>query len=298
MPSLSYSVIDAFTREPFQGNPAAVVEGGDELSDDQVQRIAREFNLSETVFLLRPTGAGLKPAVRLRWFTPACEVSFCGHATLAAIHTFCERASELPTEVGVECAAGNLTMNVDSSSSAGRCYWLSMPDPQLHPAAVPIDKLLAALCVPRTSKQIGQTFETRDHDVIVFLDNGRDLRALAPDMSALDQLSRQHNIRGVSVASTDTTDPDVTCISRFFAPAAGIAEDPVTGSVHGPLAALLIREQRALAATPNHWSFVCRQVPANGRVGTVHVRAESHAGDLSIEIGGSCVTVMGGQLSF
>ena len=123
------------------------------------------------------------------------------------------------------------------------------------------------------------------------------MRSLAPDFAALDRFSRQNDIRGVLVTSTDTGEDGVACISRFFAPAAGIPEDPVTGSVHGPLAELLIRCSRVPATRPNQWSFLCRQVPANGRVGDVHIRAESQAGELAIEVGGGCVTVVTGKLS-
>jgi PhzF family phenazine biosynthesis protein len=102
--------VDAFTDEPFHGNPAAVVLSGDQLSDVAMQRIAREFNLSETVFVLRPVAQHAGPAIRLRWFTPSVEVSFCGHATWAAMHAYCRReqgvatrGEELAIEIGGEC---------------------------------------------------------------------------------------------------------------------------------------------------------------------------------------------------
>ena len=90
MKTLEYSVVDAFTSQPFQGNPAAVVLGGDALTDAAMQRIAAEFNLSETVFVLPRSDGDAGRGVRLRWFTPQCEVSFCGHATLAAVHAWCD----------------------------------------------------------------------------------------------------------------------------------------------------------------------------------------------------------------
>src|SRR5262245_46277922 len=127
---LAYRIVDAFAAEPFNGNPAAVVFGGDELSDLCKQQIAAEFNLSETVFLLRPTESSDRPMVRLRWFTPLCEVSFCGHATLAAVHAYCEKAIET-TEIGIECAAGQLVVKIESGPSRLRRFWLSMPRPDL-----------------------------------------------------------------------------------------------------------------------------------------------------------------------
>jgi PhzF family phenazine biosynthesis protein len=291
---LAYSVVDAFTSEPFAGNPAAVVFGGQELPDAALQRIAAEFNLSETVFLLPAQGSG-SPAVRLRWFTPRTEVSFCGHATLAAVHALAETAGEPVAQVAVECAAGNLVVRVDDTPAAGRRYWLTMPPPELTESAVPADALLHALRMPRLADEIGPIFQTRDHDLLLLLANGGHVRSLVPDMAALERLSRSHGVRGICVASTDSGDPSVACISRFFAPAAGIPEDPVTGSVHGPLAAMLIGGRLVAPAQPNRWRFRCLQVPGNGRAGEVHVRAESRGAELAIEVGGCCATVMKGQ---
>jgi PhzF family phenazine biosynthesis protein len=296
MPALDYCVVDAFTITPFQGNPAAVVFGADGLTDSVRQQIAREFNLSETVFVLQPTARSELPAVRLRWFTPQCEVSFCGHATLAAIHAFGDRVGGAIDKVAVECAAGNLVVKLDSAA-AGRRYWLSMPRPGLELSELPAPAVFEALRLPSDARLTQPIYRTRDRDVIVFVARGQHLSTLDPNMAALDRLSREHSIRGVSVACLETGDPDVACISRFFAPAAGIPEDPVTGSVHGPLAALLVRESHVPAIAPNRWSFRCRQFAGNGRSGDVYVRAESRADELAIEIGGSCVTVMQGRLS-
>jgi PhzF family phenazine biosynthesis protein len=226
-----------------------------------------------------------------------CEVSFCGHATLAAVHALSERSGQKISELGVECAAGNLRVKVETFRDGGRSYWLSMPNANVQPVELLTNELIGALRMLPDAHPEVPIFRTLEHDLILFVACGEHVRSLSPDFAALDRLSRQEDIRGVLVASTDTGDDGVACISRFFAPAAGISEDPVTGSVHGPLAALLIRRAHVRETRPNHWSFLCRQVPANGRVGEVHVRAESQAGELTIEVGGSCVTVMSGQLS-
>jgi PhzF family phenazine biosynthesis protein len=296
MPSLDYRVVDAFSAIPFQGNPAAVVLGGDELTDGQMQQLAAEFNLSETVFVLRPSSPGPATGVRLRWFTPLCEEAFCGHATLAAIHTVCER-SQAEADIAVECAAGNLRVRVEPTGPAGQRYWLSMPAPGLAESQLPHERLLAILGVSGDPDSVGPIFRTRDRDVIVLLNSGRQLRSLAPDMVALARFQHEHAVRGACVATTDTGRSDIACISRFFAPGDGVAEDPVTGSVHGPLAALLIRTGRVAPVASGRWAFDCQQVPGNGRLGVVYIRAESRGEDPSIEIGGSCVTVMSGRLS-
>ncbi len=296
MPSLNFRIVDAFTATPFQGNPAAVVLGGDELSDGQMQRLAAEFNLSETVFILKASSDRM-PAVKLRWFTPVCEEGFCGHATLAAIHAIVEQTKLVPTEIAVECVAGNLRVCVDPMASAGKRYWLSMPEPGLADSQIPHDRLREILGVASSSDLAGPIMMTRDRDIIVLLHVGRQVRSLAPDMSALARFQHEQNVRGACIASTDTGRPVIACISRFFAPGDGVAEDPVTGSVHGPLAALLITTGRVAPIQPSRWTFDCQQVPGNGRLGTVHIRAESRSGKLAIEIGGSCVTVMSGTLT-
>lgn len=305
---LDYRIVDAFASRPFQGNPAAVVLEADALTDSQMQQVASEFNLSETVYVLRPAGPHTGTTVRLRWFTPQCEVSFCGHASLAAIHAYCERQAEGDSpavsqrpvqarEIGVQCAAGYLTVMIGSTPDDARCYWLSMPRPDVRPIDFSADPLLDALGLPRDMKCQVSPHQTRDQDVITLLTDGEQVRTLSPDMIKLERLSRQREIRGICVASTDTGDERVACISRFFAPAAGIAEDPVTGSVHGPLAALLIHGSHVPANRPGQWSFVCRQLPRNGRVGDVHIRAQRRDANLAVEVGGSCVTVMAGRIS-
>jgi PhzF family phenazine biosynthesis protein len=293
--SLEYQIVDAFASDPFHGNPAAVVFGGDELTDSCKQQIAAEFNLSETVFVLQPSVPRDKKTLRLRWFTPQCEVSFCGHATLAAVHAHCQRVDRTG-EIDIECAAGNLVMKVESGLNGTRRYWLSMPRPDLQAIDFPANLLLSALQLPPDVQCQAPSQRTRDGDVIVLLAHGAQVRSLTPDMAALDQLSRQKQVRGVCVASTDTGDAHVASISRFFAPATGIPEDPVTGSVHGPLAALLIHGSHVAQLRPGQWSFLCRQLPRNGRIGNVFVRAESSGNELIVEVGGSCVTTMTGEV--
>jgi PhzF family phenazine biosynthesis protein len=295
--NLEYRVVDAFASQPFQGNPAAVVLQADALTDSQMQQLAAEFNLSETAFVLRTTPGINEPAIRLRWFTPQCEVSFCGHATLAAVHAFCEQAQESPSQLGIQCAAGNLGVRIDATQAATRRYWLSMPRPDITLAPDTIAQLLESLQLQNRANGIVSAHRTRDRDLILFMSDGKLLCEMRPDMSRLESYCLQHDTRGVCVASTDSGDLTVACISRFFAPAAGIAEDPVTGSVHGPLTALLIGGSHISPIEPGRWSFLCRQVPRNGRVGNVHVRAELLDTSLAVEIGGACVTVMSGRIA-
>jgi trans-2,3-dihydro-3-hydroxyanthranilate isomerase len=298
--NVEYRIVDAFASRPFQGNPAAVVLGGDGWSDRQMQQVAAEFNLSETVFVLRPERSADHPIVRLRWFTPACEVSFCGHASLAAVHAYCEesfgRSSSRPAVVGLECAAGKLAVSIDTVDGAAR-YWLTMPRGAVNPIDFDAQPLCDSLGLPPDSARTSDLFWTRDRDVIVFLSRGAAVRAMRPDMTKLEAVMRQQQIRGVLASSIDTGDEQVACISRFFAPASGIAEDPVTGSVHGPLATLLIQRGHVAPRSSDNWSFLCRQIPSNGRIGDVFARATGRAGgELAVEVGGGCVTVMSGTL--
>jgi PhzF family phenazine biosynthesis protein len=271
-----------------------VVFGGDDRDDARLQQIAAEFNLSETVFVLRPTQCGNRRRVRLRWFTPRCEVGFCGHASLAAVHAYCEISGE-SSDVDLECAVGNLRMQVESAATGMR-YWLTMPDPALRKADFSTDMLFQSLRIASSSARQASAWLTRDRDIVVLLACGDDVRNLKPEMGTLDSVTRHENLRGVCVASLDTGDTGVACISRFFAPAAGIPEDPVTGSVHGPLGTLLIERFEVPAVDPERWAFRCQQLPANGRVGEVQVRAQRREGALAVEVGGACCTVMRGHV--
>ena len=204
--------VDAFTREPFGGNPAAVCVLPRPAEPAWMQRVAREMNLSETAFLVgRASGE-----YDLRWFTPAVEVDLCGHATLASAHVLWEDRHLAPAAPAVfHTRSGRL-------SAERRGDWIEMDFPA-EPAepAPPPDGLAGALGVEPA--YVGRN----RFDYLVEVDSEATVRGLAPDLNALGRLP----VRGVIVTARGETE-GFDFVSRFFAPRAGVAEDPVTGSAH------------------------------------------------------------------
>lgn len=269
--ALRITVVDAFTDSPFAGNPAAVcvlpedhaASPGPARDDAWMSRVAREMNLSETAFLR----AG-EDGYSLRWFTPSVEVELCGHATLASAHALWEEG-HVPSDRAIRfhTRSGLLTASRD-----GDLIELDFPATPPVPCDAP-EGLFRALGVPET-----QVWTSR-FDYLVELPSERDVRALRPDFTALRSLG----VRGVMVTSRAAPDSSFDAVSRFFAPGAGIDEDPVTGSAHcciGP-----------------HWgaklgktTLRCHQ--ASERGGALRVKL---AGD-RVKLAGQAVTVLRGEL--
>jgi PhzF family phenazine biosynthesis protein len=210
MPTLLH-VCDAFTATPFRGNPAAVCLLDAPRDEGWMQRVAGELNLSETAFL-HPQDDGFS----LRWFTPVSEVDLCGHATLASAHTLWETGVLHRDEsVRFHTRSGILTCRRDGELTA-----MDFPSQPCNPCPTP-KGLDSALGVPITGCHTNQT------DLLVELPDDPSVRTLQPDQSFLKTLP----FRGIIVTAA-SAHPSSDFVSRFFAPAFGIPEDPVTGSAH------------------------------------------------------------------
>jgi PhzF family phenazine biosynthesis protein len=256
--------IDAFTDEPFRGNPAAVCLLDQDKPAEWMQRLAAEMNLSETAFLKKQNGDW-----SLRWFTPAVEVDLCGHATLASAHALWEeKILSAGSLARFHTKSGLLT-----ASRAGEWIELDFPAKPQEPVVAPAG-LLEALGIERPLHTGRSAF-----DYLVEVDSEDVVRNLDPDYARLRKLSA----RGIIVTSRSASDR-YDFVSRFFAPGAGIDEDPVTGSAHCTLApfwaAKLLKKE-----------FVAYQASARG--GIVRVRLE---GD-RVKLGGRAVTVFRGELA-
>ncbi|WP_030200029.1 PhzF family phenazine biosynthesis protein [Streptomyces sp. NRRL S-87] len=218
-------IVDAFTDRPFAGNPAAVlVLDGDGFPDATwLQRVATEMNLSETAFV-HPLPPGGPAGWALRWFTPAVEVDMCGHATLAAAHVLATTGRAEGT-VTFTARCGLLT----AEAAGDGTYTMDFPTSSLTPVDTPKDIADAlgteVLTVHDTAEHIG--------DLVVELRDERAVREVRPDLGALRAYAR----RGVIVtAAAEDPAGGHDFVSRGFFPAAGIDEDPVTGSAHTALA--------------------------------------------------------------
>jgi PhzF family phenazine biosynthesis protein len=197
--------VDAFTHRVFGGNPAAVCPLERWLDDATMQSIALENQLSETAFFV----AGESP-IRIRWFTPACEVDLCGHATLASASVYLETIAPERDSVTFESMSGPLTVRRDDG-----LYVMDLPSRPAAPCDVP-KGLIEAL-----GAHARQWLKARDY--LAVFDTEADVRALQPDFSALAGFDKL-----IVTAPGDEAD----FVSRFFAPSVGVDEDPVTGSSH------------------------------------------------------------------
>jgi predicted PhzF superfamily epimerase YddE/YHI9 len=285
------SQVDSFTSVPFAGNPAAVCVLPEPRSAAWMQNVAREMNVSETAFLVRKDGR-----YDLRWFTPAVEVDLCGHATLASAHILWESGELAPREdacfetrsglliarqaKGAIAAAGSIavggsieaegSIKAEPSSRAGG--WIEMDFPSDPPAEIATPPGLAEMlgCDPAW---VGKG----RFDLFVQTDTEQTVRALKPDFRALTELP----YRGIVVTAESSEGYDF--VSRFFAPASGIDEDPVTGSAHcslGPFWQQRLGRDRLTA------------FQASARGGEVRVEPRGER----VLLAGKAVTVLRGEL--
>jgi PhzF family phenazine biosynthesis protein len=258
--------VDAFTAEPFRGNPAAVCVLPEARPEAWMQDVAREMNLSETAFLVKRGGS----AYDLRWFTPEVEVALCGHATLASAHVLWESGQIGPSDQGqFHTKSGLLT----AERRDGGMIELDFPSKPEQQSPEP-EGLQRALGVEAV--YIGKNA----FDYIVEVESDAVVRGVKPDFGAIAKLP----VRGVIVTSR-SGEAGIDFISRFFAPAAGVPEDPVTGSAHCCLAPFW-------ASRLGKTEMVGYQASARG--GIVRVRVD---GD-RVKLGGQAVTVMTGDLLF
>jgi len=260
---LKYFVVDAFTSVPFAGNPAAVVPLEAWPADGWLQNLAREMNLSETAFIV-PSSTGYE----LRWFTPTVEVDLCGHATLATAKILAH-LGQLPDggEVSFSTRSGILT-----TARFGEELQLNFPAQPATPTSAP----------PDLSQLLGITplyVGYNGSDYLVEVESQQQVRSLTPDFKQLAQVP----CRGVMVTAI-ASDSQFDFVSRFFAPSAGIDEDPVTGSAHcclGPYWSAKLQKQ----------SLIGHQISSRG--GIVHVTIASQR----VLLRGSAVIVASGTFT-
>ena len=255
--------VDAFTDRPFSGNPAAVIVLDEPGDAGWMQNVALEMNLSETAFLVRRK----EEEFDLRWFTPTVEVDLCGHATLASAHVLWEEG-HLPPDVQARFHTRSGVLTADRRKGSIVLDFPATPEQKTEPPEGLVESLGAR------AAYVGKNA----FDYLVEVESEATVRALTPDFGALGAI----RARGIIVTARASS-PGFDFVSRFFAPAAGINEDPVTGSAHSTLGPFW---SQRLGKT----SFTARQVSLRGGVVEVEV-----AGD-RVLLGGRAVTVLRGEL--
>lgn len=274
--------VDAFAEQPFKGNPAGVCILEKPLDDAMMQNIAAEMNLSETAFAVPIPPGTIAGAFKfqLRWFTPACEVDLCGHATLATAKILYDIFEVKHKTIAFDSRSGELKVRRDNEFiqldfPAGEPQPIKLPDYYMNALgrfrAELADKIVAAAKCARTSI------------LVVQLSDPAEVKKLSPDFADLAQAEDSYGSKGVCV--TAAADKPYDFISRFFAPCYGINEDPVTGAAHTVLAPYW-------QALLNKRKMNAFQASARGGEVAVEVKEEAGGHRRRVLISGKAVIVM------
>jgi trans-2,3-dihydro-3-hydroxyanthranilate isomerase len=273
-----YVVADVFTDTPLAGNPVAVFTDARKLDDDEMQRLARELNLSESVFVLPAEAGG---HARIRIFTPGIELPFAGHPTLGT--AFVLGGPMQLTEIRLETGMGIVPVRLERDRDRIVFGRMEQPLPSWEPYSEEA-ALLSAIGLERSELPV-ELYDNGARHVYVAFVSEEDVAGLRPDLSALADLPA---VLGISCFAGEGS----RWKTRMFAPAGGVAEDPATGSAAGPLAVHLARHGRIGFGEEIEIS----QGAEVGRPSTLYARADGSAEHLDgVEVGGSAVIVARGE---
>jgi trans-2,3-dihydro-3-hydroxyanthranilate isomerase len=276
--TLRYVVADVFTDTPLAGNPVAVFTDARGLEADEMQSLARELNLSETVFVLPAEGGG---HARIRIFTPGIEMRFAGHPTLGTAFVLAQPLQLV--EIRLETQMGIVPVALEREGARIVFGRMEQPVPTREAFAEP-EALLAALDVERSELPV-ELYDNGARHVYVALASPEDVARLRPDLSALADVPA---VLGISCFAGEGS----RWKTRMFAPAGGVSEDPATGSAAGPLAVHLARHGRIGFGEEIEIS----QGAEIDRPSTLYARAGGSAEQLErVEVGGSAVVVARGE---
>lgn len=276
--------IDAFTKIPFTGNPAAVTFSLD-LSESEMQLIANEMNLSETAFI----GASENADYKLRWFTPALEINLCGHATIASLHYLSElgKINDRPF-ITFETRSGILKCPVNGDE-----YMMQIPKMVIKEFNDYQEEISEALGLSRSFTSEYPFLLLDNGYLYVYVKELNTLKSMKPDFKRLYEISLSYNLQSFCVFTRETFDKGNYAHSRFFTPLDGINEDPVTGSANGPLIMILMK-LGLLDSKENVITKIFEQGDIMGRPGRVKVTYTADKDELFIS--GNAVTVVRGEL--
>jgi trans-2,3-dihydro-3-hydroxyanthranilate isomerase len=273
-----YVVADVFTDTPLAGNPVAVFTDARALEGDEMQRLARELNLSESVFVLKAEAGG---HARIRIFTPGIEMKFAGHPTLGT--AFVLGGPMQLAEIRLETGMGIVPVRLERDHDRIVFGRMEQPLPSWEPYSEEA-ALLSAIGVTRSELPV-ELYDNGARHVYVALASPEDVARLRPHLSALADVPA---VLGISCFAGEGS----RWKTRMFAPAGGVSEDPATGSAAGPLAVHLARHGRIGFGEEIEIS----QGAEIGRPSTLYARAEGSAEQLDrVEVGGGAVVVARGE---
>ncbi|TFF96750.1 PhzF family phenazine biosynthesis protein [Candidatus Thorarchaeota archaeon] len=293
--------VDVFTDAPFGGNPAAVILGADNLSEETMVHIAQEMNVRETVFISQSPSADF----RFRYMTPAGELGFSGHPTIAGFLALIDEGKiqlrsdvdtfSLETETGilnVEIVRNESTEVHEVQITHMKPEFLNTYDPREYAEAFGLS--LADILSPNPL----QTVSTGTPHLMIPVSTQRSLDRMKPDWETLEELHKQGDYASISVFTRDTREPTSDAQVRHFAPALGVSEDPVSGSAAGSLGSYII-QYGLMEPTYPVTSIVIEQGHYVGRPGKVFVEVRGdQEGIEQVKVSGTGVPVLKGRLYF
>jgi trans-2,3-dihydro-3-hydroxyanthranilate isomerase len=304
--TLKFYQADVFTGQPFGGNPVAVFPDAQGLTDFELQQIAREMNLSETVFVLPPTDAAA--VVRLRIFTPTQEIPFAGHPVLGTFYVLAQlgliAVTDGVTRVMQECNIGLYPVEIHARDGQITRVVMTQPKPLFLGSVEETEDLLRiakALGLPKyqivDTKSPVMVVSTGLPVVIVPVRTLTAVRSIEPDSAAIVEICELLGTNGVMVFTTMTVEDPATVHTRMFAPAIGILEDPATGSANGAMGAYLVHN--GLVEVGPLTEIVVEQGYEIGRPSRILVQVESDDDAIqTVKVGGQVVMVVEGTLTF
>ena len=303
---LKFYQADVFTSLPFGGNPVAVFPEAQGLDDDQLQQIAREMNLSETVFVLPPTDPAA--VVRLRIFTPTQEIPFAGHPVLGTFYVLAQLGliaiTDGVTRVMQECNIGLFPVEIHAQEGLITRVVMTQPKPLFLGAVEESDDLFdIAKALGLSKNQIVDTkcpvmvVSTGLPVLIVPVRTLTAVRSIVPGAAAIVELCGRLGANGIMVFTTVTVEPFAAVHTRMFAPSIGILEDPATGSASGAMGAYLVHN--GLVEVGPMTELIVEQGYEIARPSRILVQVESEDDAIqTVKVGGQCVMVVKGTLAF
>ncbi|MBN2184504.1 MAG: PhzF family phenazine biosynthesis protein [Candidatus Krumholzibacteriota bacterium] len=310
MPELKIKQVDAFTSKPFCGNPAGVISDADELTSDDMLKIAGEMNLAETAFIMMPSSADA--LFKIRYFTPSEEVDLSGHATIACCYALIEDKKITlrngVTSVGFETNVGNITVdiyfsfgerpdgpgdyiNIDTINGDGWLQKIMMRQriSDFRTSTVPLDILTEILGL-ETGDILGtglpvEIISTGLLQLMIPIKRKETIQELNPDLIKLGLMNKKYGIDTNHIFTVDTYNEESVTYSRHFAPALGMWEDPATGTAAAGLATYLIRH-----GIINSGSMIMEQGKEVESQARILVEMNSNDGNEAVQVGGLAVT--------
>ncbi|MDZ5473001.1 PhzF family phenazine biosynthesis protein [Bacillus sp. 31A1R] len=288
--------VDAFTNQTFGGNAAGVVPDAKDLTNEEMQKIARELNLSETAFILPARNNDAH--YRIKYYTPTSEIDFCGHATVALSWVlgtefdWKQKTDELRLETNIGMVPVKWSINNGELESV----IMTQVVPQVKEFDIRIDEITRLLGI--NEKDLDSQYPiklayTGNWHLLVPMKTRKAMDEALPLIEELGSMNREHFISTTHLFTFENVD-DCELYTRDFAPAVGIAEDPVTGSANGALAGYLVKEN--IIKLEENLQFKIAQGHSVGRPGTLHIFIDQTEQGPIVRVGGQAVITISGTV--